>query len=517
MHVPGSHSSSMRPFHDPADGCGCLADGEVRMPRRDFLAAGAIALPALTSPFAWAQPRRRQPARDFIIEASWALVQRGEEQVLIPDASVHVRGAYIVAVREGRIPGATRRISAAGQLLLPGFISGHTHAASGTPTRGLIEGGRSYQRPLELVEQLTDDDLDALTAHNIAELLRSGCTTHLEMSLSLRQAQSYVRVARRWHVRGYPGAMVPGVPRLFPIWRRRDDQVLRDSVPGTMAEIAAALAWARTINGAEDGLIRAMMTPHATDTHTPETMRALLVASRELGHGLHIHLAQGDGEAQAVQRLWGASPVTWMESLGAFQQPVFGAHMSAATSADWEVMKRHGAVYSHCPSGGGAGTSGGSQPYPEALTAGVRTNIGIDTHSNDYVENLKQAVTCGRARARLLNRLTNAGLTLPTIHDAVRGATLTPAQALGRDDLGRIQVGARADLTSIDVSTLLVGSGAPGPEPLNNLLYANGLHVRHVFTDGYAQVLDGGLVVDDAASVVRRGAQVVQGIWAQLR
>ena len=50
---------------------------------------------------------------------------------------------------------------------------------------------------------------------------------------------------------------------------------------------------------------------------------------------------------------------------------------------------------------GGAGTSSGSQPYPEALTAGVKVNVGIDTHSNDYVENMKLAVICGRARARI--------------------------------------------------------------------------------------------------------------------
>jgi len=51
------------------------------------------------------------------------------------------------------------------------------------------------------VERLSDDELDALTALNLAELLRSGCTTQVEMSLSLRQAESYVRVAERWGVR----------------------------------------------------------------------------------------------------------------------------------------------------------------------------------------------------------------------------------------------------------------------------------------------------------------------------
>lgn len=484
------------------------------------------ALPLLGMPAALAaqpaQPPRARPprTRDYLIDTSAALVWRGGAPQLIGDCSVRVRGNEIVEVREGRIGGTAERINAQGQLLLPGFISGHTHAASGSPTRGLIEDGRSYQRPIELLEQLPDDLLDDITAYNLAELLRSGCTTHVEMSLSLRQAQSYVRVARRWHVRGYPGGMVPGTARLFPIWRRRDDRALTASVPDTLAEIAANLAFARAVNGAEEGLIRPMMTPHAADTHTPETMRAMIAAARELGNGLHTHLAQGAGEVRTVQRLHGMSPAAWLEQLGAFAMPLFAAHMTAATAADWDIMTRHGAVYAHCPSGGGAGNSSGTQPYPEALAAGVPVNVGIDTHSNDYHENLKLAVICGRARARLLN--TQAGRTekplpMPSMRDAVYGATHVAADGLRRQDLGRIETGAKADLCAIDVSGLLVGSGAVGPEPLSNLLYAGGANVRHVITQGYVQVYDGQLVVDDQSRVMQRGAAAVQQIWAQLR
>jgi len=500
--------------------------------RRDLLARGAVsALPLLGLPAALeAQPpqvpRPRPPrTRDYIIEASAALVWRDGAPHLVGDCSARVRGNEIVEVREGRIGGTAERINAQGQLLLPGFISGHTHAASGSPTRGLIEEGRSYQRPIELLEQLPDDLLDDITAYNIAELLRSGCTTHVEMSLSLKQAQSYVRVARRWHVRGYPGGMVPGTARLFPIWRRSSDDVLAASVPDTLAEIAANVAFARSVNGAEEGLIRPMMTPHAADTHTPETMRAMIAAARELGNGIHTHLAQGAGEVRTVQRLHQQSPAEWLESLGAFDGPFFGAHMTGATAADWAILKRHGGVYAHCPSGGGAGNSSGTQPYPEALAAGVRVNVGIDTHSNDYLENLKLAVICGRARARLLNAQaretqpgrTGAPLPMPSMRDAVYGATHVAADALRRPELGRIAVGAMADLCTIDVSGLLVGSGAVGPEPLSNLLYASGGNVRHVITQGYVQVLDGALVVDDQPRVAQRGAAAVQQIWAQLR
>ena len=457
------------------------------------------------------------PDRDCIIEAAWALVTNNGTTTLMRDASVRVRGDYIVDIVQGRLRGTARRVAAPGHLLLPGFISGHTHVASGTPTRGIIEGGRSYQRPLELLEALGDEELDAITAYNLAELLRSGCTTQVEMSLSLRQVQSYVRVARRWQVRGFPGGMVPGTARLFPIWRRTSDQPLYDSVPDTLAEIAANLAFARSVNGAEDGLIAPMMTPHATDTHTPETMRAMIAAAGILGHGMHVHLAQGAGEARTTERLWKQTPAAWLEQLGAFDGPLFAAHMTGATAADWEVMTRRGGVYAHCPSAGGAGASSGSQPYPEALTAGVATNIGIDTHSNDYIENLKLAVICGRARARLLNSANGTALRLPTMRDAIDGATRVAADGLRRADLGRIAVGAKADLSIIDISSPLVGAGTPGPEPLNNLLYANGLAARHVMTQGRFQIFDGQLVVDDQAAVTQRGARAVRQLWDQLR
>ena len=502
-------------------------DDNTNLTRREAITRGAVgALPLFGIPaVADAQPdqppRARPPrTRDYIIDASAALVWRNGAPALIGDCSVRVRDNDIVEVREGRIGGSAPRINAHGQLLLPGFISGHTHAASGSPTRGLIEEGRSYQRPIELVDQLPDDLLDDITAYNIAELLRSGCTSHVEMSLSLKQAQSYVRVARRWHVRGFPGGMVPGTARLFPIWRRTSDNVLTASVPDTLAEIAANRAFALQVNGAEEGLIRPMLTPHAADTHTPETMRAIVAAARDVGNGIHTHLAQGVGEVRAVQRLYGKSPAEWLESVGVFDGPFFGAHMTGATAADWEVLKRHGGVYAHCPSGGGAGNSSGTQPYPEAIAVGVHVNVGIDTHSNDYLENLKLAVICGRARARLLNAQpgrTEKPLPMPRMRDAVYGATHGAADGLRRKDLGRIEVGAKADLCTIDVSGLLVGSGAVGPEPLSNLLYASGANVRHVITQGYVQCFDGQLVVDDQTRVMQRGAQAVQQIWAQLR
>ena len=104
----------------------------------------------------------------------------------------------------------------------------------------------------------------------------------------------------------------------------------------------------------------------------------------------------------------------------------------------------------------------------------------------------------------------------PTVWDMIKAVTVNPANRLGRSDLGRIAVGAKADLTSIDVTGFLAGVGATPPEPLNNLLYANGLHVRNVMTEGVLQVRDGHLIVDDERRVMERGGRVAQKIWARL-
>jgi 5-methylthioadenosine/S-adenosylhomocysteine deaminase len=497
--------------------CGGGHGAAPRASRRRVLQATAAGAAVATL---GATTLRAQPARGpLVLEPDWVLGLRDGRLELLAEASVVVRGDSIEEVRAGRIAGTADRVPMPGQLLLPGLISGHTHVCSATPTRGIIEGGRSFARPLELVETLSDDELDALTAFNLAELLRTGCTSQVEMALSLRQAQSYVRVARRWGVRGWPGGMIPGIARLFPIWFRREDRVLTDSVPDTLAEIAANLTFAREVKRQGGDLLTPMMSPHATDTHTPETMAALLAAARELGSGLHIHLSQSARETETVRRLWGATPAAWLERLGFGGMPLFAAHLTGMDPAsDPEVLRRLGAVFSHCPSAGGAGGSGGMQPWPEMLAAGVTTNIGIDTHSNDMLENVKLAVLLGRTRARLLGGpQAPRPVKMPTIWDAVAAATIHAADGLGRRDLGRIAAGAKADLASVAISGLVVGTGAMPPEPLNNLLYASGQDVRNVMTNGVFQVRDGRFVADDEARVVREGGAAVQRIWARLR
>jgi len=478
---------------------------------------GALGLCGATGPTA--TPVRSVPTFgdgrvvDLVIDGAWVWLGDGSESV-VTGRAVRVAGERIVEVRRGGIAGGTH-LDLTGHLLLPGLISGHTHVAGGSSTRGLIEGGRSYARPLEIVDgELDDEALDALTAYNLAELVRSGCTSQVEMSLSLRQARSYARVADRLGSRGWVAGMVPSIGRLFPIWFG-DDEALVASEDDTLEEIEANLGFARTLQ-VGGSRVRGMMTPHAADTQTPRTLEAFAAAAAELETGIHTHLSQGTRETETILRRYGVTPTRWLASHGLLDGPFFGAHF---TAPDWDVdpelITEAGGVYVTCPSAGGAG--GATQPFPEALAAGMLVNVGIDTHSNDMIENLKLAVILGQARASLVDASGNGRpVRPPSMADAVSGCTRIAADALRRPDLGRIEEGATADLTAIDLRGLLVGSGAAPPEPLNNLLYANGLAVSTVLTDGRLQVMDGVLVVEDARRIVEEGGRVVRRIWGTL-
>lgn len=451
----------------------------------------------------------------YALTPAWIYAAGPHGPQLLRDGHLVIEAGQIAAMNGGPAPGGLLTLDLPGHLLLPGLISGHTHTAGGTPTRGIIEGGRSFALPLQLVDELDDDALDALTAHNLAEILRGGCTTVVEMSLSLRQAKSYARIAARWGVRSFVGPMIPGIGRLFPIWFRQDDAVLHAAEADTLAEIAAAQRFAIAADGMGRGLIRVMLAPHAADTQTPATLSALAAAARELGTGIHIHLSQSSRETAAVQRLWGKTPTAWLAEHGLFDGPVFGAHM---VGLDWRndpaILRAHGVVYAHCPSGGGAG--GAAQPYPEALGAGVATNVAVDTHSNDTLENLKLAVLYGQARYAAFADASPTPLVRPTIHTALAGATHVAADGLRRSDLGRIAPGAAADFTVVDVISPLVGVGGPPPEPLHHLLYANGLNVSHVAVAGRFLIWGGRLAVADETAVRRAGYAAVQQIWSEL-
>jgi cytosine/adenosine deaminase-related metal-dependent hydrolase len=91
--------------------------------------------------------------------------------------------------------------------------------------------------------------------------------------------------------------------------------------------------------------------------------------------------------------------------------------------------------------------------------------------------------------------------------DLFEAATIGGARALGRDDIGRLAPGCRADLVLVDITHPMM---RPAHDPVRSLIYAAGDRaVRTVYVDGQKVVEDGRVMTMDypAAAAALHEAQ----------
>jgi len=82
--------------------------------------------------------------------------------------------------------------------------------------------------------------------------------------------------------------------------------------------------------------------------------------------------------------------------------------------------------------------------------------------------------------------------------DAFNAATLGSAKALGRDDIGRLSKGAKADIVLVDVTHPMM---RPLRDPIRSLIYAAGERaVTTVIVDGVTVVENGKVLTMDYAA-----------------
>ena len=127
------------------------------------------------------------------------------------------------------------------------------------------------------------------------------------------------------------------------------------------------------------------------------------------------------------------------------------------------------------------------ESFGQYVKAGVSMAIGTDTQPHNMLEEMRLAATLGRIGGRHVED-TNIG-------EVFHAATIGGADALGRDDLGRIAIGAKADIVLVDLTHPAM---RPVRDPLRSLVYsAADRAVKEVYVDGRQLVRDGTVLTVD--------------------
>ena len=114
--------------------------------------------------------------------------------------------------------------------------------------------------------------------------------------------------------------------------------------------------------------------------------------------------------------------------------------------------------------------------------------------------------------AAVLGKILMNRVGAPTAFDVINSATLAGARGLGRDDIGQLRPGAKADLILIDLTK---PHNFPVIEPVKNFVYYSfGTDVETVMVNGKIIVENGTAVYTDEDALRTRVKAADERIWA---
>ena len=361
--------------------------------------------------------------------------------VLADGALVHADGVIVWVGPASAAPAADTRVDLGGRAVVPGFVDSHAHlvfagdrsAEFAARMAGEAYDGGGIASTVAATRAASDEQLRVLLARRVAEMRAQGTTTVEIKSgygLTVDDERRALRLAGEvTSETTFLGAHV------VPAGAARDAYVRL--VAGDM--LTACAPHARWID-----VFCEPASPHAFDA---DEARTVLRAGRAAGLGLRVHgnqLAAGPGVALAVEL--GAASVD---------------HCTYLSDADVDALAGGDTVATLLP---GVEFSTRS-PYPDArrlLDAGATVALATDCNPG----------TCFSSSMPLMIALAVREMGM-TPAEALWSATAGAAQALRRNDIGRIAPGMRADLTVLDAPSHLHLAYRPGV-PIASALECSG-------------------------------------------
>jgi len=335
------------------------------------------------------------------------------------------------------------KIDAKGEVVIPGLINTHQHAAM-----SLLRGYADDLPLQEWLEKWIWPIENHMTAHEIyvgalltaIESIMSGTTT-VNTMYHYTQEENEAKAFRDAGLRGVVGHVCFS-------WRKNEDKTALEDL---------AKSW----HNKADGLIHVSVDPHAPYTVDPEYMKELKEMREELNEKygsksspiiLHIHAAETGDEPEKIRKAFGVQlkngVMGYLDSLGVLDERVIAAHCVALTDKDMTIMKHRNVKASHNPISN-LKLASGISPVPKMLRKGVTVSLGTDSPCSNNTADMFEIMKT----AALLHKGINKNPTVMPAEQVLEMATIEGAKALvWEKEIGSIEVGKKADLVIINLS-----------------------------------------------------------------
>ncbi len=420
-------------------------------------------------------------------------------------AFIYAKGGEIKLVGE-RVPRglkAARTVDASNCIAVPGLINTHHHLYQ-TLTRALAAAANArlfdwLTTLYPLWSRIDEEAVHTAALVGMAELMLSGCTTTADHHYLFPTGQSklidaQIAAARTIGIRFHAtrgsmsvGKSDGGLPPDGVV--QDDDAILADS------ERVVSKSHPRHAGA----MVQVALAPCSPFSVSEKLMRKTAELAERLDVRLHTHLAETRDEEAYCRERFARRPLEFLDSVGWLTPRTWVAHGIHFNAAEVNRLGRAGVGVAHCPTSN-MRLGSGMAPVMALRSAGSPVGLGVDgSASNDSSNMLAEA-----RQALLLTRLSHGAAAI-TVSDVLRMATIEGARCLGRDDIGSIAPGKRADIALFDLCDPAY-SGAE--DAASALLLCAPRKVKTLVVEGRVAVEDGELRTLKMEPVVRRHRRI---------
>ncbi len=424
-----------------------------------------------------------------LVQGGYVVGFNGQEHEVIKDGVVVFENDRILFVGKEYSEPVDKKIEARGCLVSPGFVDTHFHSGGNAGDYLLNEPDKpdffasnylAHGAPTrEGAQHAHLKDVDVGQRFSFIHILKSGVTTILEVGGPGGSPEPYVEMVGEVGIRCYTGPSYKNVD----FFHDQEGRLEYDWNDQRGSEgLKKAIAFAKKFNGACNGRMGTMLFPGHVDSCTPELLKDTKKAAKELGVRVQIHTAINLIEFHTVMRQHRSTPVELLKKIGFLDPEVSLSHCIFLTGHSWaaypygddlKIIADSGASVAHSPLKYlKLGIT--MESFDRYLKAGINVALGTDTFPKDIISEMRYAA--------LASRFADKSFTAGHPRDVYNAATLGGAKLIGRDDLGRLQKGAKADITIVNLKDIAFGAVR---DPIKALVETGtSRDVRMVIVDG---------------------------------
>jgi len=432
----------------------------------------------------------------------------GEEQALIEPGALLIEGSRIAALGPATELAAryphVERWDAAGQLVLPSSICGHTHFY-GAFARGMTIPGEppaNFPQILErlwwrLDKALTTEDVRYSALVCLVDAVRHGTTTLIDHHASPNAIPGSLQaIAQAVEEAGLRASLCYEVTD-------------RDGPARAQAGIAENIAFARSLTADKRSRIAASFGLHASLTLSDETLADCLAAGTEQGLGFHIHVAEDIADQEDSLRKSGKRVVHRLHDAGILGPKTIAVHCVHVDDSEMETLAETETWVTHQPRSN-MNNGVGVAPVEALLDHGVSVSLGNDGFSNQMFAEMKAAYLVHKLDQRDPRAMPgDLVMQLAYSHNAQLARVFWPDLTLGE-----LREGASADLVFLDYQPTTPLSA--GNLPWHILFGVEASVITATVCAGRVLMRDRRLLTLDEEAITARSRELAANMWQRL-